>query len=106
MLNLSRSNERLSDDAKSLTEPMKSRILQRFGIGVAFALMPFVGGCLQQTGLSSQSAALMTSPSDDLQFVDTPLAKGDFVPPETAAEPDISDAPAKPISTEKPLPPD
>jgi len=67
--------------------------------------MPFVGGCLQQTGMSSQSAALITSSNDELQFVDTPLAEGDLVPAETTAEPDISEAPAKPVSTEKPLPP-
>src|SRR5882672_8702962 len=105
MLKLSRSNERLSDGAKSLAEPMKSRILEKFGIAVSLALLPLAGGCLQQTGLSPQSAALMTPSSDELQFVDSPQIEGDFGPAETTAEPEISDAPAKPISTEKPLPP-
>src|SRR5260221_1356911 len=105
MLKLSRSNERPRDGARSLAEPMKNRILQKFGIGFALALMPLVGGCLQQTGMSPQSAALMTSPSDELQFVDTQQIEGDFGPAETAAEPEIADAPTKPISTEKPLPP-
>src|SRR6266436_1908858 len=105
MLKLSRSNERPCDGAESLAEPMKNWILQKFGLGLSLTLMPLVGGCLQQTGMSPQSAALMTAPSDELQFVDSPQIEGDFGPAETAAEPEISDAPAKPISTEKPLPP-
>src|SRR5438067_566599 len=98
MLKLSRSNERPRNSAESLAEPMKNRILQKVGVGLALAFMPLVGGCLQQTGMSPQSSALITTPSDELQFVNTQQAEGDFGAAENTAEPEISDAPAKPIS--------
>src|SRR5690242_4377956 len=84
---------------------MKNRILQKTGVGLALAFMPLVGGCLQQTGMSPQSSALMATPSEELQFADTQQSEGDFGPLENPTEPDLSDAPAKPISTEKPIPP-
>src|SRR6266404_2199274 len=102
MLKLSRSNEGHAISAGSLAEPMKNRILQEVGVGLALAFMPLVGGCLQQTGMSPQSSALMATSSDELQFVDTQPPEEDFGPPESTGE--ISDAPAKPISTEKPIP--
>src|SRR6266404_9993281 len=102
MLKLSRSNEGHAISAGSLAEPMKNRILQEVGVGLALAFMPLVGGCLQQTGMSPQSSALMATSSDELQFVDTQPPEEDFGPAESTGE--ISDAPAKPISTEKPIP--
>src|SRR5438445_7298891 len=104
MLKLSRSNEGHAISAGSLAEPMKNRILQKIGVGLALAFMPLVGGCLQQTGISPQSSALLTTSTDELQFVDTQQPEGDFGPAENPAEPEISDAPVKPISTEKPIP--
>src|SRR2546422_4200126 len=81
---------------------MKNRILQKIGVGLALAFTPLVGGCLQQTGISPQSALIATP--DELQFVDTQQTEGDFAPAQNTAEPEISDAPVKLISTEKPIP--
>src|SRR5256885_1008756 len=86
-------------------DTMKNRTLERLGLGLTLALLPLAGGCLQQTAASPEPVASATRPSDELQYAALqPDQKA--ISAEPTVETGISDAPAKPISTEKPLPPE
>src|SRR5437870_3303406 len=84
---------------------MRSSIVEQLGLGLALVALPFATGCLDEGGLSLEStaaAAPSSFESNSLQTVQsTPAAPaGDQTP-----DLELSTAPVKLISTEKPLPP-
>ena len=84
---------------------MRSSIVEQLGLGLALMALPLATGCLDEGGLSLEStaaAAPSSFESNSLQTVQsTPAAPaGDQTP-----DLELSTAPVKLISTEKPLPP-
>ena len=83
---------------------MKSRILPKLALGLGLVLLPLAGGCLQQSGIPSPATASVTSSDGELEYVDAPEPASDGVAAEQTVQAAVSDAPAQPVSTEKPLP--
>src|SRR5437773_7110627 len=84
-------------------DSMKRRILRKLGLGLALVLtIPLGVGCLQQSSASAESSS---SVPRELQFVDSPQSTQTASAEEQLAENSISDAPVKPLSSEKSLPP-
>jgi hypothetical protein len=98
------------NDVASLAGHMKNLILNRrslrvIGLGLTLGFTPFVGGCLQESAIpSAQATVSVPKTSDNLEPFVTPTSETVTLdqPEEDAA---LLNAPAKPVSTEKPLPP-
>ncbi len=98
----------MSDDAichRHSQALMKVNILQNLGLGLALAALPLVGGCSPQGGISLETTAA-AAPVNDLNYVETAQPIAAVASGEQTPEADVSTAPAKPVSTEKSLPPD
>src|SRR5438105_14553929 len=84
---------------------MKRGNFEKLSIGLALALLPMAGGCQQQTGISPESTASVTETSGELRYVNASAAAEEQASDSLPSQPEISDSPAKVISTEKPIPP-
>ena len=99
----------MTDEAMKLSLPkrtMKSRINWKWSLGLALAVLPVVVGFRQD----SASEPVNTDPAVEGAAASEQAAAPALAVPNSAvaaqtAEDDVVDAPAKPISTAKPLPP-
>ena len=85
---------------------MKTRVYWKWSLGLALAVLPIAGGFLQE----SASQPINTDPTVEGAAASEQAAAPALAVPDSAvaaqtAEDDVVDAPAKPISTAKPLPP-
>jgi hypothetical protein len=90
---------------------MKSRFLLMCGFGFGLALLPLAGGCLQNqtnAAVPVQTNAAIAATAAVAEGTATASATATNDPAEVVVPPgpDISSAPATPVTTEKPVPPE
>ena len=83
---------------------MKNNILWLWSLGLALAL-PLASGCVQQASSATENVTPAIETAADSGIAPQGDAEENDLALEQSPEEDISNAPAKPISTEKPLPP-
>ena len=84
---------------------MKSRSYWKWSLGLALAVLPFAGGHSQEALVQPTNTALSPNqPAVPDTAAPTPAA-ADADPADPTAEDDVVDAPAQPMTTDKPLPP-
>jgi hypothetical protein len=84
---------------------MKTRILWRWNLGLALLVLPVASGCLQQAASAPETTAAQSpsvAPADLAIQVSDDQELASTAP---TSDSDLEDAPVKPITTEKPLPP-
>src|SRR5437588_1219760 len=82
---------------------MNTRLFRNWSLGVALLVLPLANGCVQQASSSPESAAALINNDPDSDSPAQAGAEEEADWADTTA--DISDAPAKPLSRENPLPP-
>ena len=83
---------------------MKNRILERLGLGLTLACLPLAVGCLQQAGAQLEATTAAAPGKSQSTAVEVGQTDPAIAAGEQSVEDEVSDAPAKPISTERPLP--
>ena len=98
----------MTDNAMMLSLPqrnMKSRIRRNWSLGLALAVLPLAGGQPQESFSQTTNAIPAVEPQAMPKAAAPVPAAPDPALAEQTAENDVVDAPAKTISTAKPLPP-
>lgn len=83
---------------------LNGRSLRVISLALTLSLTPLIGGCLQQSAVPAETTVSISRPVntlEDLEDSTSQTANLDGIDDDTS----LSDAPAKPIATEKPLPP-
>src|SRR5689334_11807856 len=86
---------------RRLPDLMKNRIFKNWSLGFAVALMPWAGGCLQQSAIPVETTALSIPSGDNQQTLNAPQPEADLDSSDQTVEPGLSDAPSKLISAQK-----
>src|SRR5207245_4277956 len=82
---------------------MNSPLFRNWSLGLALLVLPLANGCVQQASSSPESAAALINPDPNSESPAQAGAEEEADWADTTA--DISDAPAKALSRENPLPP-
>lgn len=84
---------------------MKDRIAWNLSLGLALALLPLTGGCLQTVSSSPEAIAVAEPLGPESDAAIQPAAEDDVAVAEPTSETGVSDAPVTLVSTENSLPP-
>src|SRR5437660_1966330 len=84
---------------------MRSSIVEQLGLGLALVALPLATGCLDEVGLSLESTAAAAPSNFKTNYDQTAQPALEAAPEDQPPDLELSTAPVKLISTQRPLPP-
>src|ERR1043166_8829133 len=83
---------------------MRSSIVEQLGLGLALVALPLAIGCLDEEGLSLESTAAAAPSNFETNDLQTAQSAPASTPEDQAPDLELSTAPVKVISSQRPLP--
>src|SRR5438552_13050149 len=84
---------------------MKAWVSWKWDFGLVLLVLPLASGCLQQAASAPETTAALSPPVAQADSAVQAATDPGLASAGSTSESDLEDAPVKPITTEKPLPP-